>query len=120
MKKILVQLKDGTKVYSSANSNSAAIDILKKDKDIFIDGKRDTKTGYTYIVYNDEYGNVLSGYIQTDYLETNSWSLMQIIGCILIAINTGLLILILVFKKKHIGKDGQKYVENKKPNYKEH
>lgn len=112
--------KDGTKVYSSANSNSSPIDILKKDKDIFIDGKRDTKTGFTYIVYNDEYGNVLSGYIQTDYLETNSWSLMQIIGCILIAINTGLLILILVFKKKHIGKDGQKYVDNKKPNYKEH
>ena len=39
---------------------------------------------------------------------------MQIIGCVLIAINVGLLILILRFKKKNIGNDGSKYIENEK------
>ena len=84
-----------------------------------IEGKRDTKTGFTFIRYNDEYGNELTGYIATDYIESNSWTTMQIIGCILIAINVGLLILILIFKKNHIGKDGQRYQNSKKPNYKE-
>ena len=39
---------------------------------------------------------------------------MQIIGCVLIAINIGLLILILRFKKNHIGANGSKYIDNEK------
>ena len=70
-------------------------------------------------MYNDEFGNVLDGYIKTDYLETVTWTTLQIVGCILIAINIGLLILILVFRKRKIGSDGQKYKHNQKPNYKE-
>ena len=111
--------KDGTKVYSSASSNSTVKDVLNLNKGVLIEGKRDTKTGFTFIRYNDEYGNELTGYIATDYIESNSWTTMQIIGCILIAINVGLLILILIFKKNHIGKDGQRYQNSKKPNYKE-
>lgn len=112
--------KDGTKVFSSTSSDSQIKDVLDQNKMVRIDGARDTKTGFTHITYNDEYGNILSGYIVTDYVESDSWSTLQIIGCVLIAINIGLLILILYFKKEHIGKDGQKYVSSKKPNYKEH
>ncbi len=111
--------KDNTAVYSDASQTSQVKDFLNKNKMVRIDGARDTKTGLTHITYNDENGNVLSGYIVTDYIESDSWSTLQIVGCVLIAINIGLLILILYFKKHHIGKDGQKYDDSKKPNYKE-
>ncbi|MBR2391688.1 MAG: hypothetical protein IKB06_04275 [Clostridia bacterium] len=112
-------LKDGTKVYSEASKNSEVKMELQKDKMVYVDGVRDTKTGLTKIIFNDEFGNEITGYIETDYVKTNSWSTLQIVGCVLIAINTGLLVLILIFKKEHIGKYGQKFEKSKKPNYKE-
>ena len=39
---------------------------------------------------------------------------MQIIGSILIAINIGLLILILKFNRKNVGVNGSKYIEKEK------
>ena len=111
--------KDGTYVYTSADSNSVVKDVLKKDQAVQIQGKRNTKNGYTYIKYNDEYGNVLDGYIKTDYVETTSWTTLQILGCVLIAVNIGLLVLILLFRKRKIGRDGIKYQKEEKPNYHE-
>ena len=111
--------KDGTYVYTSADSKSVIKDVLKKDQAVQIQGKRNTKNGYTYIKYNDEYGNVLDGYIKTDYVETTSWTTLQILGCVLIAVNIGLLILILLFRKRKIGRDGIKYQKEEKPNYHE-
>jgi len=111
--------KDGTYVYTSADSNSVVKDVLKKDQAVQIQGKRNTKNGYTYIKYNDEYGNVLDGYIKTDYVETTSWTTLQILGCVLIAVNIGLLVLILLFRKRKIGRDGIKYKKEEKPNYHE-
>ena len=35
---------------------------------------------------------------------------MQIIGCILIAINVGILILIIIFRKRRIGNNNEKYL----------
>ena len=64
------------------------------------------------ITFNDEYGNEFTGYILTDSLGSDSWTTMQIIGCILIAINIGLLILILKFKKNSIGLNGSKYIDS--------
>ena len=110
---------DGTKVYSSANTDSAIDDVLNKNKTVQIIGKRNAENGFTYIMYNDEYGNVLDGYVKTDNVETVTWTTLQIIGCVLIAINLGLLILILVFKKRKIGSTGQNYHKHEKPNYKE-
>ena len=110
---------DGTKVYSSASTDSAVDDVLNKNKTIQIVGKRNAENGFTYVMYNDEYGNVLDGYIKTDNIETVSWTALQIVGCVLIAINVGLLILILVFKKRKIGSTGQEYHKHEKPNYKE-
>ena len=110
--------KDKTKVYQDTNTNSTVIGELKKGYRVRVNGKRNTKTGITCITYNDEYGNEFTGYIVTDELKTDSWSALQIIGCILIAINVGLLILILIFKKNHIGHNGNKYLKNEKENYK--
>ena len=105
--------EDGTNVYLEANTNSPIIDILKSSKRVRINGARNTKTGFTYITFNDEYGNEFSGYIKTDFVKSDGWSTLQIVGCILIAINVGLLILILYFRETRIGFGGQKYVKEK-------
>lgn len=109
---------DNTYVYLSTEENSPVIYKLNKNYRVRINGTRDTKTGYTSITFNDEYGNEFSGYIVTDTLGADSWSTLQIIGCVLIAINVGLLILILLFRKHKIGNNGTKYLQNEKENYK--
>lgn len=108
---------NNTKIYESADSSSAIICTLDKGYRIRINGSRDTKSGYTSVTFNDEYGNEITGYILTDSLGSDSWTTMQIIGCVLIAINIGLLILILRFKHNSIGNGGAKYIdnENKQP-----
>ena len=99
---------DETVVYLSASLDSTTLSFkLDKGKTVRINGKRDTKTGFTSITFNDEYGNEFSGYIETDYIKSDSWSTLQIIGCILIAINIGLLVLILLYRKNHLGTRGQ-------------
>lgn len=100
---------NNTKVYLNSTASSPVIGVLEKDYRVRVNGSRDTKTGFTSITYNDEYGNERTGYIQTDVVSTDSWTTLQLIGCILIAINIGLLILILRFKKQKIGSDGNKY-----------
>lgn len=107
---------DDTKVY---NEDGTIFDTLNKGFRVRINGTRNTKTGYTSISYNDEYGNVYTGYILTDTIKANTWSTLQILGSVLIAINIGLLILILIFKKRKIGYHGEKYQKAEKPNYKE-
>lgn len=105
--------KDNTTVFLSPSSDATTLTFkLNAGKNVRINGKRDTKTGWTSITFNDEYGNEFSGYIQTDYISADSWSTLQIVGCVLIAINIGLLILILIYKKNHLGGRGQK-IEDK-------
>lgn len=100
---------DETVVYLSASLDATTLSFkLDKGKTVRINGKRDTKTGFTSITFNDEYGNEFSGYIETDYIKSDSWSTLQIIGCVLIAINIGLLVLILLYRKNHLGNRGQK------------
>ena len=101
-------------VYLESNTESPVIYVLDKGYRVRINGARNTDSGYTYITFNDEYGNEKNGYILTDTLTSDSWTVMQIIGCVLIAINIGLLILILRFKKNHIGANGSKYIDNEK------
>lgn len=105
---------DDTEIYLSADSSSAIIWTLNKGYRIRINGSRNTETGYTSITFNDEYGNEKTGYVLTDKISSDSWTTMQIIGCVLIAINIGLLILILRFKMKNIGNDGSKYIEKER------
>ena len=105
---------DNTYIYLNSSNSSPIICTLNKGYRIRINGPRNTETGYTSITFNDEYGNEFTGYILTDAVGSDSWTTMQIIGCVLIAINVGLLVLILRFKKKNIGNDGSKYIENEK------
>lgn len=110
---------DDTVVYLTAQENSPVIYRLNKNYRVRINGTRDIKTGYTSITFNDEYGNEFTGYIKTDTVGADSWSTLQIIGCVLIAINSGLLILILLFRKHKIGKNGTKFLNSEKENYKQ-
>lgn len=103
---------NNTNIYLNSSDSSPIIYTLNKGYRIRINGPRNTETGYTSVTFNDEYGNEFTGYILTDAIGSDSWTTMQIIGCVLIAINVGLLILILRFKKKNIGNDGSKYIEN--------
>ena len=103
---------DNTNIYLNSSDSSPIICTLNKGYRIRINGSRNTETGYTSITFNDEFGNEFTGYILTDSIGSDSWTTLQIIGCVLIAINVGLLILILRFKKKNIGNDGSKYIEN--------
>lgn len=105
---------NNTKIYLNSDPNSPIIGTLDKGYRIRINGVRNTDSGYTSITYNDEFGNEFSGYILTDSIGSDSWTVMQIIGCVLIAINIGLLILILRFKKNNIGVNGAKYIDNEK------
>ena len=101
--------KDDTTIYLSDSLDSTTLSFkLDKGKTVRINGVRNTKTGLTSITFNDEYGNEFSGYIETDYIKSDSWSTLQIIGCVLIAINIGLLVLILIYRKNHLGNRGQK------------
>lgn len=109
---------DGTNIYIDPDTSSTIIYQLNSGSRVRINGARNTSTGFTYITFNDEYGNEFSGYIVTDYIVTDSWTTLQIIGLILIAINIGLLVLIIYFRNNRIGKDGQKYETSKKDNLK--
>lgn len=105
---------DNTIIYLKSNSTSQIICTLEKGYRVRINGSRNTNSGFTSVTFNDEFGNEFSGYILTDSISSDSWTNLQIIGCILIAINIGLLILIIRFKHKHIGFNGSKYIDNKK------
>lgn len=104
----------GTQVYLNPNQSSEIIGVLDKGYRVQIVGPRSNSSGYTCIKYNDEYGNEFTGYIRTDFIQTDTWSMLQIIGFVLIAINIGLLILILYFKHTRIGFAGQIYDKSKK------
>ena len=111
--------KDDTVVYHEANKDSTALTFtLSAGKNVRINGKRNTDTGWTSITFNDEYGNEFTGYIETDFVKADTWSTMQIIGCVLIAINVGLLILILMYKKNHLGSNGYKISNETEENMK--
>ena len=100
---------DSTVVYHSASKDSTSLTFtLNKGKNVRINGARNTSTGWTSITFNDEFGNEFTGYVETDFIKADEWSTLQIIGCVLIAVNVGLLFLILIYKKNHLGANGHK------------
>ena len=64
--------QNGTKVYLEENENSPIIYLLETDKRIRINGTRNSKTGFTYITFNDEFGNEFSGYIKNENVKIRS------------------------------------------------
>lgn len=114
-------IKNDTAVFLTETGDTTLNSItLKKGYRVRLDGARTSKSGRIKVTFNDEYGNEFTGYIQYDLIETDSWTFLQIFGFILIAINIGLLILILIFKHKKIGYVGTKYDKAKKPIHEPH
>ena len=93
---------DNANIYLNEGDTNIIIATLSSGTRIQVNGTKNTKTGYTYITFTDEYGNVFSGYVNSDYVEMDGWTNLQFVGCIFIAINLGLLILILYFKRKRL------------------
>ena len=93
---------DNANIYLNEGDTNVIIATLSSGTRIQVNGTKNTKTGYTYITFTDEYGNVFSGYVNSDYVEMDGWTNLQFVGCIFIAINLGLLILILYFKRKRL------------------
>ncbi|MBQ8425965.1 MAG: hypothetical protein IJX17_08140 [Clostridia bacterium] len=107
---------DNTQIYSKNNTTSLVLHTLNKGTRIKVIGSRDKNTGLTQIEYSDEYGNVYSGYALSDHISTDGWSIMQIIGAILIAINIGILVLIIYFRKKRLNNNDSNFDNNENIN----
>ena len=103
---------DNTKIYSEENEESEVLMILDEGARIRIIKARNKQTGFCKIEYTDEYGYTTIGYVNADFIKNDTWSVMQIVGGILIAINLGILILIINFLAKRVHKNSQKYDEN--------
>ena len=88
---------DGAKIYKEASIESIFIIELSKGTRIKVIGPRDKTTGMTEITYQDEYGNVYTGFVNSDYVENDGWTTTQIICAILIAVNIGIMIVIFIF-----------------------
>jgi len=93
-------MRDNSEIFTSTNSDKEIILYLNKGDRVKVVGKRDTKTNYTLVTFNDNEGNEYTGYIYTHNLEPDSWSMLQIIGMFLVAINVILLVIIICIKNK--------------------
>lgn len=98
---------DATKIYSEENKNSSVLLTLKEGDRIKVVKPRNKQTGFCKIEYSDIYGNVITGYVDADFIKNDSWSVMQIVGGILIAVNLGILILIIHFIVKRMEKNAE-------------
>lgn len=93
-------LKNDSEVFTEADSESEIITYLGKDARVKIIGKRNTKTNFTKVTFNDKAGNTHTGYVYTSNVKTDTWSMLQIFGMALIIINTILLVVIICAKNK--------------------
>jgi len=92
--------QNNSEIFTSTNSDKEVIIYLNKGDRVKVLGKRDTKTNFTKITFNDSEGNEYIGYIYTHNLEPDTWSMLQIIGLFLVSINVILLIIIICIKNK--------------------
>lgn len=106
---------DGAKLYESESTDSEVIIELNKGTRIKITGAKNKKTGMTGVTFQDEYGNTFAGFIQSDYISSDGWSTMQIIGAILIAVNIAILILVVLYLKRRKEQANKKYAKNDFP-----
>lgn len=92
--------RNNSEIFTEEDSKSEIITLLDKGARVKIVGKRNTKTNLTKVTFNDKAGNSHTGYVYTYNLETDTWSMLQIIGMALIIINTILLVVIICVKNK--------------------
>ena len=93
-------LKDNSEIFTSTENDKEIICHLNSGERVKVIGKRDTKTNYTKVSFNDSEGNEYTGYIYTHNIKPDSWSMLQIVGMLLVSLNTILLIVIICIKNK--------------------
>jgi len=89
-----------TIVYDSDNGNGEIIDTLKEGSRVRIEENQKTNAKYVKISYNDASGIERTGYVLSENLKTDAWSVLRIIGLVLVGLNVVFLIVLLCVKKR--------------------
>ncbi len=92
--------KDNAEVFLYEKSDSEIITLLDKGARIKILSKRNTKTNMTEIAFKDGSGVVREGYVYNYNVQSDTWTMLQILGMTLVIINTVLLVVIICIKNK--------------------
>lgn len=96
--------KTGVDVYAEADTTSEIIDSLHAGARIKVLSTRRIDSNFMQVTYNDDNGNVVTGYVLSSAIETDSWSMLQILGMVLVIINLLFLLVILAVRKR-VNKD---------------
>ena len=93
-------IKKDVKVYSANSTDSPIIDTILKGNRVKVVGKTDKQTKLIKIVYNNQNGEEITGYIHAESVSTDGWSVLQIVGLVLIFFNILFLGILLYIRKK--------------------
>lgn len=92
--------RNNAEVFLYEDPESDIITLLDKGARVKILSKRNTKTNMTEIAFKDGSGAVREGFVYNHNLQTDTWSMLQILGMTLVIINTVLLVVIICIKNK--------------------
>lgn len=89
-----------TRVYSQASTSSEILDVISKDTRVKIEDGQKTNAQFLKVTYNTAEGDLVTGYILTDDLARDTWTVLQVIGLVFVGLNVIFLIVLLLVKKK--------------------
>ena len=89
-----------TRVYSQASTSSEILDVISKDTRVKIEDGQKTNAQFLKVTYNNAEGDLVTGYILTDDLARDTWTVLQVIGLVFVGLNVIFLIVLLLVKKK--------------------
>lgn len=89
-----------TRVYSQASMSSEILDVISKDTRVKIEDGQKTNAQFLKVTYNNAEGDLVTGYILTDDLARDTWTILQVIGLVFVGLNVIFLIVLLLVKKK--------------------
>lgn len=89
-----------TRVYSQASTSSEILDVISKDTRVKIEDGQKTNAQFLKVTYNNAEGDLVTGYILTDDLTRDTWTVLQVIGLVFVGLNVIFLIVLLLVKKK--------------------
>ena len=92
--------RNNAEVFLYEKSDSEIITLLDKGARVKILSKRNTKTNMTEIAFKDGSGVVREGFVYNHNVQSDTWTMLQILGMTLVVINTVLLIVIICIKNK--------------------
>lgn len=88
------------RVYSQASTSSEILDVISKDTRVKIEDGQKTNAQFLKVTYNNAEGDLVTGYILTDNLARDTWTVLQVIGLVFVGLNVIFLIVLLLVKKK--------------------